>query len=122
MNNNKKTILYADQAVSFGGSIVVLGSLVSALDKQKYRAVVAGEMSESILNYHMQGNALIYVIPRIFNYSHWFKVTSIASKIRPLLLKKLFIYVLSGIKSLVNTVYIFRLCRIILKEKSISFT
>ena len=117
MKKDKLTILYADQAVSFGGSIVVLGSLVSALDKQKFRAVVVGEMSESILSYHMQGNALIYVIPRIFNYSHWFKVTHVASKIRLRLFRKIFIYLLSGIKSLLNTIYIIRLCRIILKEK-----
>lgn len=117
MKSNKQTILYADQAVSFGGSIIVLGSLVGALDKQKYRAIVAGEMSESILSYHMQGNALIYVIPRIFNYTHWFKVTDIASKIRPHLFKKIFIYTLSAIKSLVNSVYILRLGRILLKEK-----
>lgn len=117
MKNNKKTILYVDKAVSFGGSIVVLGSLVSALDKQKFRAVVVGEMSESILSYHMQGNAEIYVIPRIFNYTHWFKVVNIANNIRLRLLRKVFIYLLSGIKSLLNLRYIFRLGRIIIKEK-----
>ncbi len=36
---NKSTILFVDQAVSFGGSIVVLGSLVGAIDKQKFRLV-----------------------------------------------------------------------------------
>ena len=117
MKKDKRTILYADQAVSFGGSIVVLGSLVSALDKQKFRAIVVGEMSESILNYHMEGNALIYVIPRIFNYTLWFKVTNMVNKIRSQLFRKLFIYLFSGIKSLVNTIYIARLARIILKEK-----
>ena len=117
MKKNKQTILYVDQAVSFGGSIVVLGSLVAALDKQKFRPVVVGEMSESILNYHMQDNAVIYVLPRIFNYTQWFKVTNIAKKIRLPLFRKIFIYLLSGIKSLVNTVYIIRLGRIILKEK-----
>lgn len=117
MNKDKKTILYSDQAVSFGGSIVVLGSLVGALDKQKFRAIVAGEMSKSILDYHMQGNADIYVIPRLFKYTHWTKVTKIAGRIQPLLLKKLFIYLMSGVKSLLNTVYIFRLVAIILKER-----
>ena len=117
MKKDKLTVLYADQAVSFGGSIVVLGSLVGALDKQKFRAIVIGEMSESILSYHMQGNADIYVIPRIFKYTHWFKVTSVANRIRPLIFKKLFIYLMSGVKSLLNTVYIIRLINIILKEK-----
>lgn len=117
VKKNKKTILYADQAVSFGGSIVVLGSLVSAIDKKKFRPIVVGEMSESILNYHMQGNADIYVMPRIFKYTHWFKVIRIANRIHPLVFKKIFIYLMSGIKSLFNTVYIIRLINIILKEK-----
>ena len=117
MNKNRQTILYVDQAVSFGGSIVVLGSLVSALDKQKFRPVVVGEMSESILNYHMQDNAVIYVLPRLFNYVQWFKVTEVARKIRLRFFRKIFLYVLSGIRSLANIIYIARLGRIILKEK-----
>lgn len=117
MKKDKKTILYADQAVSFGGSIVVLGSLVGALDKQKFRAIVAGEMSKSILDYHMQGNADIYVIPRIFNYAQEYKITRFTNKILPHLFKKVAIYLMSVIKGLLNTVYIIRLIKIILKEK-----
>ena len=117
MKKNRQTILYVDQAVSFGGSIVVLGSLVAALDKEKFRPVVVGEMSESILKYHMQGNAIIYVLPRIFNYTRWFKVIRVAKKIRLRFFRKIFIYALSGIRSLANTIYIVRLGRIILKEK-----
>jgi len=66
MTRDRTTILYVDQALSFGGSIVVLGSLVGAIDKQKFRPVVVGEMSKSILSHHIQDNAKIYVIPRIF--------------------------------------------------------
>ena len=95
----------------------MLGSLVAALDKQKFRPVVVGEMSRSILNYHIQDNAIIYVIPRLFNYKQWFKVTEVAKKIRFRFFRKFFIYALSGIRSLANTVYIIRLGRIILKEK-----
>ena len=117
VKKNKKTILYADQAVSFGGSIVVLGSLVGAIDKKKFRPIVVGEMSESILNYHMQDNAVIYVIPRLFNYVRWFKVTNIANKIKLSLLKKLFLYAMSGVRSLMNTIYIVRLAIVMVKEK-----
>ena len=49
MNKDRKTILYVDQAVAFGGSIIVLGSLVGALDKQKFRPVVVGEMNTKTL-------------------------------------------------------------------------
>lgn len=112
-----ETILFVDQALSFGGSIVVLGSLVEGLDKEKYRPVVVGEMDESILNYHMQGKAKIYVLPRLFNYLRWGKVTSIVRRRSPQLLYKPIIYLLSGVRSFVNMLYIARLARIIFKEK-----
>jgi len=117
MTQDRTTILYVDQAVSFGGSIVVLGSLVGAIDKQKFRPVVVGEMSKSILSHHIQDNAKIYVIPRIFNYVSWSKAIKVISHIRFLFLRKLIIYALSGVRSAVNTIYIVRLAKVILKEK-----
>jgi glycosyltransferase involved in cell wall biosynthesis len=117
MTRDRPTILYVDEAVSFGGSIVVLGSLVEAIDKQKFRSVVVGEMSRSILSYHIRDSARIYVIPRMFNYAHWIKATRIINRVRFMFLRKLIIYLLSGVRSLVNTVYIARLVNVILKEK-----
>ena len=117
MTKGKTTILFVDQALSFGGSIVVLGSLVEGMDKEKYRPVVVGEMDKSILNYHMQEQTKIYVVPRLFNYVRWEKVTRVVRRIRPWLLFKLIIYLMSGVRSFVNTIYIIRLARIILKEK-----
>lgn len=118
MKKDKKTILYVDQAVSFGGSIVVLGSLTGALDKKRFSPVVVAEMSRSILNYHIQGEGVsVYVIPRLFNYVLWFKVTEVANTIRSRLIRKAFIYLLSGVRSLVNTLYIIRLAKVIWKEK-----
>ena len=114
---DRLTILYVDQAISFGGTIVVLGSLIDAIDKQKFRPIVVGEMSESILNYHIQGKAKIYVIQRLFNYMQWGKVTSVAKRIKPRVLYKLIIYLMSGVRSFVNILYIVRLARIILKER-----
>ena len=114
---DKPTILFVDQALSFGGSIVVLGSLVEAMDKDSFRPVVVGEMDESILNYHMQGQAKIYVVPRLFNYARWEKISNVLRRIKPRLLFKLIIYLLSAVRSLVNVIYIIRLVRIILKEK-----
>ena len=111
------TILFVDQALSFGGSIVVLGSLIEGLDKEKFRPVVVGEMDESILNYHMQGHAKIYVMSRLFNYVRWEKVTGLAKRIKPRLLHKSIIYLLSASRSFVNILYIARFAKIILKEK-----
>ena len=116
MTGDRPTVLYVDEAVSFGGSIVVLGSLVEAIDKQKFRPVVVGEMSRSILSYHIRDSAKIYVIPRMFNYVHWMRVTGVIGRIRFKFLRKLIIYLLSGFRSLVNTVYIVRLGWVILKE------
>ena len=90
----KPTILFVDQALTFGGSIVVLGSLVEAIDKQLFRSVVVGEMSRSIINYHIQDNAKIYVVRRLFNYVLWKKVAKLTSRIHAGLLRKLVIYFL----------------------------
>lgn len=114
---DKPTILFVDQALSFGGSIVVLGSLVEGLDKEKFRPIVVGETDESILDYHMQGRAKIYVVRRLFNYARWGKIINVACRIKPRLLFKLIIYLLSAVRSLVNVLYIVRLVRIIIKEK-----
>ena len=117
MKRDRPTILFVEQAVAFGGSVVVLGSLVEAIDQHKFRSVVVGEMSRPILSYHLRDSATIYVIRRMFNYVHWMKATAVIGRIRPKILRKLIIYFLSGVRSLVNTIYIARLAKVILKEK-----
>jgi len=117
MTKDRLTILYVDQALSFGGSIVVLGCLVGAIDKQKFRPVVVGEMSKSILSHHIQDNARIYVIRRIFSYRPWLKAMNVISRIRFQFLRKLIIYALSAVRSFVNAIYIVRLAKVILDEK-----
>ncbi|VAW54771.1 hypothetical protein MNBD_GAMMA06-591 [hydrothermal vent metagenome] len=116
-SKNKTTILFVDQALSFGGSVVVLGGLVEAINKNSYRSVVVGEMDESILDYHMQGQAKIHVVRRLFNYAQWEKVTSAAKRIKPQFLFKLVIYFMSAVRSIANVIYIVRLVKIILVEK-----
>ena len=58
----KITVLYVDQAVAFGG-LVVIGCLVQAIDKNHYRPIVVGEMDASILQHHINGHAeqLVYL-------------------------------------------------------------
>ena len=114
---DKKTILYVDQALSFGGSIVVLASLVEALDKNNFRPVVVGEMSKKILDYHIKENAKIYIVPRLFNYLHWIKATTLIRRVRFPIIRKFIIYTLSVIRSCANMIYIIRLARVMLKEK-----
>ncbi|MDX2441153.1 MAG: hypothetical protein QNK40_11465 [Desulfobacterales bacterium] len=114
MTKGKATILYVDQALSFGGSIVVPGGMIEGLDKEKYRPVVVGEMDESILNFRLQEQAKIYLVPRLFNYMQWERVVSAVKQIKLRLLFKLIIYLMSAIRSLANVTYIVRLARIIL--------
>ena len=115
--SNKHTILFVDQAISFGGSIVVLGGLIEGLDKEKFRPIVVGEMDESILKYHLQGHAKIYVVSRLFNYGRWLKMYASVKRIKSRPVFKLVIYFMSALQFLANAAYIVRLAKIILKEK-----
>jgi len=48
MKRERITVLYAEEAVSFGDPIVAIGYLAAALDKTQFRPVVTGEMDPTI--------------------------------------------------------------------------
>lgn len=115
-SDDRKSVLYVDQGVSFGGSLVVIASIVKSLDKNKYRAVVAGEMEESILKHHIQDNAKLYVIRHLFNYVHWEKTSKYIKSLRPVFLLKAGLYFLTLARFIFNTGYFLRFTYIMIKE------
>ena len=117
-NQNKKiSILYVDQAVAFGGSLIVIGHIIDALDKNKFRPVVVAELDESTLKNHIKHDVPIYIKRRIYNYMHWMKTVKIIKKIPGKHLRKIVKYLCYGIQSLVNSAYIFSLIRVVIDEK-----
>ena len=113
----KISVLFVDQAVAFGGSVVVIGCLVEAIDKTRYRPIVVGEMDVAILQHHIKDNAEIFFIPRLFNYALWAKTLKSISRLPGSLLKKLAIYTLSAVRGLANMAYGASLLRLILKKR-----
>jgi len=113
----KITVLYVDQAVAFGGSVVVIGCLVEAIDKMCYRTLMVGEMDAAILQHHIKDYAEIFIIQRLFSYALWAKTTKCISRIPGSLLRKLALYTLSAIRGLANMAYGASLVRLILKER-----
>ena len=114
--SKKITVLYVDQAVAFGGSVVVIGSLVKSIDKTRYRPLVVGEMDAAILQHHINGNAELIIMSRLFNYVLWAKTSKYIACIPGQPIRKLVIYALSAVRGLANMGYGVRLAWLILKK------
>ena len=116
-HKNKITVLYVDQAVAFGGSVVVVGYLVNALDRSIFRAVVVGSMPPSNLKHLISNDTSLYIVPSYYNYARWERTVNAINILPSKLLRKLFIYIFSVFRSIVNSIYLFHLARILIKEK-----
>jgi glycosyltransferase involved in cell wall biosynthesis len=116
--NNKTTALLVDQAVSFGGSIVVLGYIADILDKEKYRVVTVTELNEDILKNHLSPEITSYFIPRMFNYVLSARIFSIIDKIKYKIIRVPTNYLITAVQILFNSPYLFRLIHVIIKEKA----
>ena len=113
----KVTVLYVDQAAAFGGSLVVMGCLVRAIDNNHFRSVVIGETDLSILNHYMDDSTRIYIIPRFYNYVSWEKTKKLINKVKIKSLRKAINYMFSVLRSLANSIYFMRLASVIINEK-----
>ena len=116
LEEKKITVLYADQAVAFGGSVVVIGCLLEAINKARYRPLMVGEMDASILQHHINGHAELFVIPRLFNYALWAKTVKRTARIPGRPFRKSVIYVLSAARGLANMGYGVRLAWLIVRK------
>ncbi len=110
-------MLYIDQAVAFGGSLVVLGNLIHALDNERFRPIVSSELDDLKKNHIIPGSTPLYVIRRIFNYVLWDRTTKIINRFPGKWLQKFLIYTLSVTRSLVNVIYIARIMLLMLRER-----
>ena len=110
-------MLYVDQAVSFGGSVVVLGYLVNTIDRKRFRSIVIGEMSCQILRRYIKSSTPIYIISRLINYTHRARINSVINRIQNKFLRKITGYILEVLGGVANSVYLFRIAKVILNEK-----
>jgi glycosyltransferase involved in cell wall biosynthesis len=112
-----KTVLYIDDAVSFGGSLIATSLLIKHLDPQRYRPVVVGEAPGHVLEYLFSGHATVYRITRLFNYRSWIAVQHRLQSRTPVPVRVALNYLMTAVGSLLNLGYHLRLTRIILRER-----
>ena len=117
LSKEKITVLYADEAIAFGGSLVVVGHLVDAIDKDQFSPVVVGAMGVDRLKKYIEKTVSVYSIPRLYNYAHWAKTITILNRIPVRLVRKILNYLLSLVRVLLNSIYLAKLSRLIIKEK-----
>lgn len=116
-DNNVQSILFIDSALTFGGSLVVMGYMVNAIDKTRFRPIVAGETDRAILRNHIGDEVPLYVAKRLFNYTHWAKIKKTIALIPSKTIRKVVVYLLTIASGILNILYVAKIIRIILFEK-----
>ncbi|MHB8454710.1 MAG: glycosyltransferase family 4 protein [Acidiferrobacterales bacterium] len=118
MKDRKIRVLIVDQATAFGGSIIVAGRLVRALDKSKVESFVVSEMDTGILRNHFADSVNVDVIKHPLSYADH---SRIAKRIRRLpmggWLTRPVMYAVSLVSVVTNFVYSCRLAMYILRRK-----
>ena len=114
---NKITVLFVDQGVAFGGSLVVIANLVHCLNTDKFRAIVVGEMDEKIVRSHIREKAKVIITKHNFNYVHWQKITNALQVLPGKFAQKIGIYLFSIIRILINSLYAIKLSIVAIRER-----
>jgi glycosyltransferase involved in cell wall biosynthesis len=114
---SRLTVLFVDQGVSFGGSLVVAANLARALDPQRVRCIVAAEADWKFLRHQFPSTAELRQIRHGVNYQHWARVDAMASRLPTVPLQKLLRYSLAIVQLAINSAYISRLLWLVLRER-----
>ena len=114
---NKITVLFIDQGVAFGGSLVVIANLVHCLNPDRFRAVVVAEMEEKIVRSHIRGKAKVVIAKHNFNYVHWQKVVNVLQFLPGKFLRKTGIYLFSIVRILTNILYTIKIALVVIRER-----
>jgi glycosyltransferase involved in cell wall biosynthesis len=112
----KTNILFVDQAIAFGGSIVVIADLLSDIDRKKYESIFVGEMDIDLLKYYLKDNAKIIKLQHLYNYKKNETAKNWIIKKLPKIIQKLTIYTLALVTFPGFIIYTFKFGYILLKE------
>jgi glycosyltransferase involved in cell wall biosynthesis len=110
-------ILFVDQAVGFGGSIIVISHLLACLKRNHFSAVVVGEMDESVLAHHVRGRAKLEILRRPLNYVHMENFSNFLRRCGSPLLHRAGMYAFTIAAVIANITYMVRLGAIIVRQK-----
>lgn len=114
---NAVRILFVDQAVGFGGSIIVISNLLTCLKKTHFAAVVVGEMDPRILAHHVGGRAKLEILHRPLNYVHMESFSNFLRRWRSPPLHRVGMYLFTIAAAIANLAYMIRLGAVIVRER-----
>lgn len=110
-------ILFVEQGVGFGGSLVVVSHLLRCLNRPDFSSVVVGEMDEDVLRYHIGDRAKLEVIRHTLNYVHQAKVSSILRRFGSPFLFRFGMYAFTLVATITNLAYAVRLGIVIVRNR-----
>lgn len=110
-------ILFVEQGVGFGGSLVVVAHLVKCLPKAQFVPVVVGEMPEEMLRYQIGDHAALEIVRHPLNYTHRAKVARLLKKAKSRTVFRAGMYAFTLLATCANLFYAFRLCSTIVRHR-----
>lgn len=113
----QKTILLIDVGTAFGGSLVVIARLAVSLDPTRYRPIIVSAMDRQTIEHHVPANIKFIQLKPGFTYVDRHHATKIFSRVTFKPVFKALVYALSLYEGLKNLPFIFRLIRIVQKER-----
>ena len=112
-----KNILIVDEGTGFGGSLIVAARLAAALDKTKFNPIIVTAMDINIARDHVDNNIELIGLAKNFTYADRAKITPRLSKIKPRILFKLSMLLLTLYELLINIRYPLSLIRLVYSKK-----
>lgn len=114
---NAVRILFVEQAVGFGGSLIVISHLLRCLHTSDFTSVFVGEMPEDILRYHVRDRAKLKIVRHPLNYVHRARFSRLLKRYPYRLVHRIGMYAFTLASTFANLTYAVRLAAIIIRER-----
>ena len=112
-----RTVLYVDDAMSYGGSLVVTALLAKYLDPKRYRAVVVAQVDQSVLHFLFGKTASYHRVPHTYNYLERVQMRDRWGGASAGLVTRALRYALHLVRHVADWRYQLRLAGVILRER-----
>lgn len=116
-NSRIKNILIVDEGIGFGGSLIVSARLAASLDKTKFNPIIVTAMDINIARDHVDEKIKLLSLSKNFTYVDRAKITPFLSKIKPRILFKLSMFLLTIYEKTINIHYPLILAYLIFLKK-----
>ncbi|MDG1772709.1 MAG: glycosyltransferase family 4 protein [Oceanicoccus sp.] len=112
-----KNILIVDEGTGFGGSLIVAARLAAALDKTQFNPIIVTAMDINIARDHVNSAIELIGLSKNFTYVDRAKITPKLLKIKPRIIFKTAIALLTLYEVLINIRYPITLAKLVYSKK-----